>query len=100
MSAILRDLEALDTLFSHPSTWTQEVYARDAKGRPASSLRPTEACSWCFMGALMKVGASSDTIAFLSILIPMGISAWNDAPGRTFADIKNLIKQAKEKINA
>ena len=45
--------------FYHDHAWTQEAYARDAKGAPVS-IGDTEAVSWCLLGAMEKLSIDSN----------------------------------------
>lgn len=77
--------------------WCQRDYARTAAGNGVcwDSLL---ACKFCSSGALIRVGHQSRThglvppflkaqAAFLQVIESPDIALWNDAPGRTQADV-------------
>jgi hypothetical protein len=98
-------MKAIDIL-TDPSCWTQEAFARDKDGelcRPCND----RAEKWCVLGALMRAygyGAAMDNaIRALSQVIPSldgdsisgeDIAAWNDAPERTFDEVRKFIELA------
>ncbi len=103
-------------LLSNESKWTKGVYARNADGAGVSSNAET-AVSWCLLGALNhcynsgelpKSLREAETAIYQALLTLPDVAAemqlfgdsmpnparWNDAPGRTFADVKRLVEQA------
>lgn len=111
---ILAALEALDNLFSSSSRWTKDVMARSEE----SPIDPTDtkACSWCLLGGIEKVCSEKtppgvnnyflqsrveDAIAstLRKTTNSFHIDIYNDRVA-TFPDIKRLIAQTKESINA
>lgn len=52
---VAQTLQEVYELLKDESHWTQDASARDSKGRPCSSVAP-QACQWCLMGAISKVG--------------------------------------------
>lgn len=85
---ILRSLtnRSLTSVFNHIDRWTQFSSARDEDGL---SVKPgdKDAACWCFSGALDLCGVGG-----LPKRIWKGGSyvEWNDAPDRTFADVRKL----------
>lgn len=85
--------------------WTQNAYARDAYGK---SLIESDlhAVSWCLSGALFvcypHCGLDRSIIWYritskLSTLAgETSITAWNDAPERTFAEIRKFVLSLDE----
>jgi hypothetical protein len=72
--------------------WTQGVYARLANGTPAS-LTESDATCWCTSGAIYA-SLMPQTFAFEARRVfidandlAVGIAEWNDAPGRTQAEV-------------
>ena len=47
-------------VIADPRRWTQDVYAKDAKGQATKTLSPDAAC-WCSLGALEKVAHEENT---------------------------------------
>jgi hypothetical protein len=91
-------LVAMRELLAKPEAWTQGAYARDASGRYVS-LVSQEASCWCIGGALLKcsrMGGNYDEVLFKlgGIFAGDSISAWNDAPERTHADVLALLDRA------
>ena len=59
MSSIKQLLSQARDLISEPGHWTKRVLARNAKGEAISPTSP-DACSWCIIGALVKVSGSEE----------------------------------------
>lgn len=66
-------------------------------------IRDCTACAWCLAGAVMFVSddwlesievISEALQAYTSdpIVEACGVAAWNDAPMRTFADVRNFLQ--------
>lgn len=97
---LLADLDALDALFASEANWTQ--------GQLGFGIRAGEPkhCGCISGGALATTGSTGsrwkELIDALSISASLGryasIVSWNDAPNRTFADIKFLIARTKERV--
>ena len=86
----LRDLVAVDELLSDESKWCQGSYKNDdARVCVLGALEETRdgACWWTFSEALGFAG-------------PAALADFNDAPERTFADIKKRIASARARRTA
>lgn len=96
------DRNALRTVLTE-ATWLQGARARNSRGKVIDPRSPN-ACQWCLYGVAMRVGGRR-MVKVLAARIraqdPDGrwqepddaflIFAWNDDPGRSFADVKALI---------
>ncbi len=84
----------LSELLSDESKWTKGVTARDKDGNICNSKDPNAVC-WCLFGAVWKADNADSADKAIRRVIPDefggSIVMWNDAPERTFADIKALI---------
>jgi len=56
----LASLIAAKELIKDPANWTQEAYARDARGNSVQVLDPTASC-FCSVGALYRANEISGT---------------------------------------
>ncbi len=112
VAAVLR---AAADLIEPPGRWTQRFSARDVKGSPAGPTSPEAVC-WCAYGALMKVSidlrvndvcaAQSACHRALSLFPRPGVPVsyatfssvpeFNDARGRTQAEVLQLLRKAAE----
>ena len=104
MSQLLTDLLAVRELLSVPERWNKGFGARNSKGEAVSSLSPT-ACAWCLKGACAQVTGIEYSVVgdrfdrlIVSIRMVCGyfVSDFNDAPGRTHAEVLALIDKAIE----
>jgi hypothetical protein len=86
--------------------WTQGYYAKDADAywRDADSK---DAACFCTMGAIMRVAGSDvdprATVAFGLVRRVIGsesIGVWNDAPGRTLAEVLTTLERAVDLAGA
>lgn len=83
--------------------WCQGAFARDANGHDVLSRSP-RARAWCTSGAVefdsrpMSAGAFAAHVALCAALpadwIEDGAASWNDAPGRTQAEVLALYDAA------
>jgi hypothetical protein len=87
--ATLATLRAMRELLTPEGAWTQGVEARRADGRSVGFNDPI-ACSWCLAGAKWRVGDLASNRPWLALGLD-SVSAWNDAPGRTQADVLALL---------
>lgn len=109
--SILKVLEAVDQKFDSADKWTKGHYARDAEGNRCPEN--VGSCH-CIVGCVIAVspsksfsGIASDvgraTINYLASMVREGdsckLTEWNDAPSRTFQDIKELLHQAKSRLS-
>lgn len=83
--------------------WTQDAYARDADGA-ACSVNDDRATCFCMNGAVMRVAGIYRENDALMVFTALGSAAgvtryshhWNDAPGRTQAEVLALFDKAIE----
>lgn len=84
-------------LLSDPSRWTQRCSARDCNGNPAHESGE-EPVAFCLFGAMTRVTGGLDVYKDLSEILYdrwcISIPAWNDAPGRTHAEVLALLDKA------
>ncbi len=97
MSTLRENLKAVRALIA--KGWTQEAYARDARGF-AVNFDSDEAECYCLRGATLAAADSYSCCADLQIALSLplsdGLIAYNDFPGRTQADVLALIDRAIE----
>lgn len=106
---LLKNLDKLNALFSGPEKWIQGSFAKTKSGKPVGSNEDS-ACCWCIAGGVNRItyqkneeyaemrAALSETIGGNYALGTSTYVAWNEKPERTFADIKKLIADTKERI--
>lgn len=83
-----------DEVLTSEERWTKDENARDAAGNKVYP-RDQEAVCWCLNGAFIAIRAS--TWLALDVFDPLtggDFLAWNDAPERTFADVRQLLDRA------
>jgi len=95
-------LNAAADLLAQPGAWTQGAYARDMFGSDVGSQWSDDAVCFCVMGALNQVreaqhdavilGSLSHAIRAVNGGYP--IAEWNDAPGRTQAEVVAALRAA------
>lgn len=93
-------LDRLDALFSDESKWAKGWFAKDATGKRVR-IFASDAASWCLLGAIDKADCPHEAIVdeFETALCRWGqLSCWNDEPNRTFADIKKLIADTRNRL--
>lgn len=84
-------------LLDSEEKWCQGQYAREIDG---ASIGPTDpdARQWCLDGAILRCYPDSrERLAVydrVSRIIEVGVVIFNDAPGRTFAEIRKVIEKA------
>jgi hypothetical protein len=81
-----------------PNKWTQEAYARDANGKECDECDPKAVC-FCAAGLLEKFYSNdAEFLAaqerFAEVIGERIIAPWNDAPGRTFEDVRDAFARA------
>lgn len=80
--------------------WTQGASARDHRGQPTSPLGPF-ATSFCLIGAIKRVQCgereAEEARAMIRERIGDGelIANWNDAPGRTQAEVLEVLDRCR-----
>ena len=92
-------------LLAVPERWTQGAPARSAKGRRVPPSSPSAVC-WCVAGAIERQGEVTGARMRdeLGVLRAMSKAAqqiawdWNDAPGRTHADVLALLDRVIERM--
>lgn len=94
---LIAALDKLDALFSDERRWTKHSYARNAAGIPTSD---SDAVCWCLEGGCIEVGAFHELLPALGSTNRVCLSTWNDAPERTFADVKKLIADTRARLEA
>lgn len=98
------DTMKMRELLTDNSRWCQNSYARDVEGISVPTLSG-EAYSFCLVGALVRCyegDGEADLIEerLLAVMNQMGVDTelglteWNDAPGRTFEEVKTVLEQA------
>ena len=101
-------LRAAAELVERPGAWTQGELARCESGQADHFDAPSAAC-WCAMGAVFHVAQKSciwdSTVdaraALLRQIQPIeSIAGWNDAPGRTAAEVACLMRRAAATLDA
>lgn len=111
MSARATLLAAAD-LLERPGAWTQNVFARNSGGENVGVRHDSAAC-WCAMGAIRRIGggaqtpATRDAVSALETMLSDGarnvssdddvwIPKWNDAEGRTQAEVVAMFRRCAE----
>lgn len=76
------------------SKWCQHYYAKDKDGVPVSRLSP-EACKFCLSGAMQNCYGVNQfkIINRINEEVDDFMVSWNDAPERTFAEVRALIEK-------
>ncbi len=85
-------------LIADPASWCQGSLARDQDGNSLGSGDP-DACQWCMIGAIEKsLFITSKAFSRLERVVKSKgfeiIADWNDAPGRTHAEVIAALKEA------
>lgn len=97
-------LDAAADLLSAPGAWTQGALARNALGKDAK-VGEDKVC-FCMAGALVETsGPWSAAWAFLDKFLPNvrganNTAAFNDAPGRTQAEVIAKLREAANAARA
>mgnify|MGYP003404033147 CR=1 FL=1 len=90
-------------LIATPETWTTQAGARDHDGAPVSWDAPEVACR-CLYIAVATAARScigEERVAeALGFLRSADIAPWNDAPGRTHAEVLARIDEATARLQA
>lgn len=91
-------------LLTNQSKWTKGAFAKTATGHP-TDYDSNDAAKFCLVGAARKCyGRGEEGNAVLRTLIyeidgrrpfrdAKNVASWNDALGRTFADVKALVER-------
>lgn len=96
VASILRDIAA--ELREHPERWTVGAMARDAKGRDVDARSDAAAC-WCVLGLIERDldNLWLRDVAVKSLGLAYHAAEWNDADGRTAAEVADLLDRAAVK---
>ena len=80
--------------FLTQENWTQGQYARDAHGN-VCELEDARAEKFCIIGAAQKCYPKGTEIVLLLLNqdIHGDVLVWNDAPERTFGQVKSLVER-------
>lgn len=93
-------LSAAADLIEQPGKWTQGEYAKDGRGRGCYGFDEQAQC-FCLLGAIQKVTGEEDTYELRKhvrrVVGNRAINNWNDASGRTQAEVVAALRQAAEK---
>jgi hypothetical protein len=95
-------LERAADLIEPEGKWTQQFYARDASGSRVPEYTANAVC-WCASGAILRTAGdwtSTECGAahrFLVSAVGASIPEWNDAPGRTQAEVVSALREAAAK---
>jgi hypothetical protein len=94
-SSILADLDALDAFFSDETKWRKDV-ERIFEGR-CLVLGAQDVCGpgWTDVAGALQETAG---IKKQGVMLGVALGWWNDAPERTFADVKKLIADTRSRI--
>jgi hypothetical protein len=82
-------------LLDRPEKWCQVSLAQDARRKEVGSLHK-DACRWCLVGAIGKCYSVNKYMTYIILLQKvLGVEPekWNDAPERTFEDVRKLVLQ-------
>jgi hypothetical protein len=86
-------------LLSSEDRWCRVHLAMNKDGKATAPNDP-DACRWCLLGALLRCGATPYWEQIAAVIKKrtggkdMSLSIYNDAPDRTFEDIKSLLQEA------
>ncbi|MGI4744926.1 MAG: DUF6197 family protein [Janthinobacterium lividum] len=89
-------LDAAADLLTSEGAWTQGAQARRADGKQVMADGPNAVC-WCLIGATEAAdpeyfGTDADRVLYH--LLGVDIVEWNDAPGRTQAEVVAKLREA------
>lgn len=82
---------------SSKEKWTQKACARDIENNP-TTIFGSQAFSWCLYGAVVKCygdvyESHGEVYKKIRLEIKNYIASWNDAPERTFEEVKDLCEK-------
>jgi hypothetical protein len=83
-----------------PKRWTQKAMARDADGKPLYWWNGPHAACWCPSAAMLLLDPydhhsfSTAVRLFRQAIGGANIGLWNDAPGRTHAEVLDAFDRA------
>ena len=84
---MLRILRGARGLIENPEGWTKHAYARKETGKWARVWDKKAAC-FCTVGAILRSGG------FHPFFEDAYLALWNDAPGRTHAEVLSAFDEA------
>lgn len=95
----------LTDVLSDETKWTQGVLSRNNEGFDVTP-HADDACRWCVIGAALRVSGDSQ-LTYLRVFNALqkvvisyyggsSVPDFNDAPGRTFAEVYAVAKRADE----
>lgn len=76
------------------TNWCRGFYAYDARKRKVYPKDP-DAVKWCALGWLIRENRDSKLTDFSNTPLALkvgNISNWNDAPGRTWQEVRDVFK--------
>lgn len=79
-------------LLTDESKWTKNTFARNEEGSPTILQQGT---CWCLLGGVRFCyldGQETETKIRDKLNVD-SIALWNDAPERTFSDVKKLVEE-------
>lgn len=83
-------------LLSSSRKWTKGAFAKDESGSPVASMSYRAVC-YCLIGATRHCYNNPDDqnniLSIIEAKIKQSIPSWNDAPERTFDDIRKLVEE-------
>jgi hypothetical protein len=109
--ATLAALRAIRSVVSDPSRWCQGAAAKNADGQRVSPGVPSAVCH-CLMGLIGQIQPPAVSIAVEDeLIVTFGppppdtldgsdVAAWNDADGRTHADVLEAIDKTIARMGA
>lgn len=81
--------------------WCQGTMAKEQRGRMRGP-KESYSCSWCVLGALAAASTLEELNPYrtartlMEAVVAPSLSAWNDAPGRTQAEVLAAFDKAIE----
>jgi hypothetical protein len=99
----VEDAMKVKELLDSPERWTKGFQARNALGRPAMANSKQAMC-WCLGGAINRcyptiehrrvvLDRIFETVPEIVVLHNDSLAEWNDAPERTFEDVRALVEE-------
>lgn len=97
--SVFKVLQDAREVIADENRWTQNAWARDADGHDINEHKPEATC-FCLLGALSVAAGAWDSPIYRDaekVLEKIGVerpSTWNDAYGRTHAEVIDLLDRA------
>jgi hypothetical protein len=104
-------LRAISNAFASPGAWCQGAAAKNADGQRVSPGAPSAVCH-CLMGLISQIQPPAVGVAVEDeLIITIGpaapevldgreVAAWNDADGRTHAEVLEAIDKTIARVEA